>query len=97
MGLTPAMQPVCWPVPATFGAVPPGTPNPMWRVSVLLVPPGGGTNRPQVGIGIEGTLKLLGVDLAILIQNVSIHAGDHVDLSVACITLGGLQITVVQL
>lgn len=31
MGPTPAMRPVCWPVPATCEAVPPGPPNPMWR------------------------------------------------------------------
>lgn len=58
---------------------------------------GSSGDRTQVRIGIEGTLKLLGVDLAVLVQNVRIHAGDHVDLSVARITLGGLQVAVVQL
>ena len=40
MGPMPAMLPVCWPVPATCEAVPPGPPNPMWRAPVPLVPPG---------------------------------------------------------
>ena len=40
MGLTPAKKPGCWPVPATYEAVPPGPPNPMWRVPVPLAPPG---------------------------------------------------------
>ena len=31
MGPTPAMRPVCWPVPATCGAVPPGPPSPATR------------------------------------------------------------------
>ena len=31
MGPTPAMRPVCWPVPATSGAVPPGPPSPATR------------------------------------------------------------------
>ena len=46
MGPTPAMQPVCWPVPATCEAVPPGTPNPMWRAPVPLVPLG---DEPNAG------------------------------------------------
>lgn len=46
MGPTPAMQPVCWPVPATCEAVPPGSPNPMWRAPVPLVPPG---DEPNAG------------------------------------------------
>lgn len=47
MGLTPAMWPVCWPVPATCEAVPLGTPNPMWRAPVPLVPPGDEPNAGQ--------------------------------------------------
>ena len=35
----------------------------------------------------EGTLKLLGVDLTVLVQSMSLHAGDHVDLCVARIAL----------
>ena len=56
-------------------------------------------HRPQVGIGagVEGVLELLGVHLAVLVQNVGIHAGDHVDLGVARVALGGLQVAVVQL
>ena len=46
MGPTPAMQPVCWPVPATCEAVLPGPPNPMWRAPVPSVPPG---DEPSVG------------------------------------------------
>ena len=47
MGPTPAMQPVCWPVPATCEAVPPGPPNPMWRAPVPSVPPGAEPNAGQ--------------------------------------------------
>ena len=46
MGPTPAMQPVCWPVPATCEAALPGPPNPMWRAPVPSVPPG---DEPSVG------------------------------------------------
>lgn len=34
MGPTPAMRPVCWPVPATCEAVLPEPPNPTWRAPV---------------------------------------------------------------
>ena len=51
---------------------------------------------PKIGIGIEGALKLLGVDLAVLVQDVGIHAGNHVDLRMARVALGGLQVAVVQ-
>ena len=47
MGPMPAMQPVCWPVPATCEAVLPGPPNPMWRAPVPLVPPGHEPNAGQ--------------------------------------------------
>ena len=47
MGPTPAMQPVCWPVPATCEAVPPGPPNPMWREPIPLVPPADGRCEDQ--------------------------------------------------
>ena len=47
MGPTPAMQPVCWPVPATCEAVLPEPPNPMWRAPVPLVPPGHEPNAGQ--------------------------------------------------
>ena len=47
MGPTPAMQPVCWPVPATCEAVPPGPPNPMWREPIPLVLPGDEPNADQ--------------------------------------------------
>ena len=46
MGPTPAMRPVCWPVPATCEAAPPGLPNPMWRALVPLAPPG---DEPSAG------------------------------------------------
>ena len=51
---------------------------------------------PKIGIGIEGALKLLGVDLAVLVQNVRIHAGNHVDLRMARVALSGFQVAVVQ-
>ena len=47
MGPKPAMRPVCWPVPETCEAVPPGPPNPMWRAPVPLVPPGDEPNAGQ--------------------------------------------------
>jgi len=47
MGPTPAMHPVCWPVPATCEAVPPGPPNPMWREPIPLVLPGDEPNADQ--------------------------------------------------
>ena len=61
-------------------------------------PEGRRAHRPQVGIGagVEGVLELLGVHLAVLVQNVGIHAGDHVDLGVARVALGGLQVAVVE-
>ncbi len=46
MGPMPAMRPVCWPVPATCEAAPPGPPNPMWRAPVPLAPPG---DEPNAG------------------------------------------------
>lgn len=55
-----------------------------------------GPHCPQIRIGIEGSLKFLGIDLPILVQNVGIDLGDHVDLCVARVALGGLQISVVQ-
>ena len=55
-------------------------------------------HRPQVGIGagVEGVLKLLGVDLAVLVQNMGVDLGEHVNLSVARVALGGLQVAVVE-
>lgn len=47
MGPTPAMRPACWPIPASCEAVPPGTPNPMWRAPVPLVPPGDEPNASR--------------------------------------------------
>ena len=49
-----------------------------------------------IDLGIESALKLLGVDLAVLVQDVGIHAGNHVDLRMARVALGGLQVAVVQ-
>ena len=40
MGPTPAMRPVCWPVPATCEAVPPGPPDRASPVPVPSAPPG---------------------------------------------------------
>ena len=55
------------------------------------------TNTTQIRICIEGCLKLLGIDLSIFVQDMSVDAGDHVDLRVAGIALGGFQVAVVQL
>ena len=38
----------------------------------------------------------LGVDLAVLVQDMGIHAGNHVNLRMARVALGGLQVAVVQ-
>ena len=56
-----------------------------------------GLHTAQIWVCVKRALKLLGVDLPILVQNVGIHAGDHVDLSVSSIALSGLQVAVVQL
>ena len=95
MGPTPAAQPEYLPVPATAEAAPPEPPDPMWRARFRWFLRG--TNQTQVGIGIESTLKLLGVDLAVLVQNVGIHASHHVDLGMARIALSGFQVAVIQL
>ena len=51
-------------------------------------------HRPQIGIGagVEGALELLGVHLPVLIQDMGIHAGNHVDLRMARVALGGLRV-----
>ena len=66
----------------------------MWRAPVPSVPPG---DEPSAGRDWHRRRsQTSGVDLAILVQNVGIHAGDHVDLGVSGIALGGLQVAVVQ-
>ena len=50
----------------------------------------------EIRVRVESTFKLLGIDLSILIQNVCVHLGNHVDLSMTGITLSGLQVTVIQ-
>ena len=99
-----AAQPGYLPVPATAGAVPPGPPGQASPVPVPSAPRRRcrflrllwGTDRAQVGICVEGALKLLGVDLAVLVQDMGIHAGNHVNLRMARVALGGLQVAVVQ-
>ena len=54
------------------------------------------TDIAKIRLGIEGSLEFLSIDLSILVQNVSIDTGYHVDLGMACIALGGFQIAVVQ-
>ena len=54
------------------------------------------TDIAKIRLGIEGCLEFLSIDLSILVQNVSIDTGYHVDLGMACIALGGFQIAVVQ-
>ena len=51
---------------------------------------------PQIRIRIEGTLKFLRIDLAVLVENVSIDLCDHIYLCMSCIALCGLQIAVVE-
>ena len=47
--------------------------------------------------GIESRLKLLSTDLSVFIQDVGIDVGNHIDLRMTGVALGGLQIAVVQL
>lgn len=54
------------------------------------------TDVAKIRLGIEGCLEFLSVDLSILVQNVSIDTGYHVDLGMARIALGGFQIAVVE-
>ena len=50
----------------------------------------------EIRVSVESTFKLLGVDLSVLIQNVCVHLGDHINLCMTGITLSGLQVTVIQ-
>ena len=50
----------------------------------------------QIRVSVESTFKLLGVDLSVLIQNVCVHLGDHIDLCMTGITLSSLQVAVIQ-
>lgn len=45
----------------------------------------------QDGICVKCALKLLDIDFAVLVQNMSTHAGNHVILCVSRIALSGLQ------
>ena len=45
------------------------------------------TDIAKIRLGIEGCLEFLSIDLSILVQNVSIDTGYHVDLGMACIAL----------
>ena len=54
------------------------------------------TDIAEIRLGIESSLKFLSIDLSILVQNMSIDTGYHVDLGMARIALGGFQIAVVQ-
>ena len=54
------------------------------------------TDIAKIRLGIEGSLEFLSIDLSILVQNVSIDTGYHVNLGMACIALGGFQIAVVE-
>lgn len=54
------------------------------------------TDIAKIRLGIEGCLKFLSIDLSILVQNVSIDTGYHVDLGMTRIALSGFQIAVVQ-
>ena len=81
-----AAQPGYLPVPATAGAVPPGPlgqASPCRFLRLLW-----GTDRAQVGICVERRSQLLGVDLAVLVQDMGIHAGNHVNLRMARCRLG---------
>ena len=50
----------------------------------------------KIWVGVEGSFKLLRVDLSVFIKDMSINICDHVQLRVASITLSGLQIAVVK-
>ena len=51
----------------------------------------------KIWVGIEGSFKLLRVDLSVFIKDMSINICDHVQLCVASIPLSGLQVAVVKL
>lgn len=50
----------------------------------------------QIRICIESALEFLCVDLAILVENVSIDFRNHIYFCMSCIALGDLQIAVVE-
>ena len=82
------------PVPATFEAAPQGFQGPGSQAPICRFLRR--TDIAKIRLSIEGSLEFLSVDLSILVQNVSIDTGYHVDLGMACIALGGFQIAVVQ-
>ena len=51
---------------------------------------------PQIRISIKGTLKLLGIDLTVLVKDVGVHFCNHINFSMARISLCGFQIAVVE-
>ena len=51
---------------------------------------------PQIRISIKGTLKLLGIDLAVLVKDVGVHFCNHINFRMARVSLGGFQIAVVE-
>lgn len=57
----------------------------------------GGTDITKIRGRIELVFKFLCIDLSVLVQNVCIDTGNHIDFGMAGIALCGLQITVVEL
>ena len=51
----------------------------------------------HIWIGIKGHFKLLSVDFALLVQNVSIDLRHHLRLGMTGVSLGRLDVTVVEL
>ena len=51
----------------------------------------------EIWIGIESSLKLLGIDFAVLVKDMCIYLCNHVDFSVARVALGCFQVAMVQL
>ena len=51
---------------------------------------------PQIRISIKGTLKLLGIDFAVLVKDVGVHFCNHINFRMTRVSLGGFQIAVVE-
>ena len=80
--------------PEIFEAVLPMLPG--LRFVPEAVPVLGRFYIPQIRISIKGTLKLLGIDLTVLVKDVGVHFCNHINFSMARISLCGFQIAVVE-
>lgn len=51
----------------------------------------------QIRVGVKFRIEFLCVDFPILVQDVSINLGDHLNFRMAGIALSGLDVTVIEL